>query len=149
MKTIIPLALLCCLGTLVQAAPPAQSAAPVVENAITVMLEGPADVVDATSFAFGAVNITSTGSGGPGAGRVEYKQLSLVREVDASTPKLLEAVVTGKHHPRVELRQGALRIRFEDVVIVDYNLFGKAGKDGGQTETLILEFTKVDVRVDP
>jgi type VI protein secretion system component Hcp len=150
MKTLIPLAVLFSLGTLVPAAPPSRAAAAISANAITVRIDGIAEPISATSFAFGAARIPGqTGSGGPRDGQTVYKQLLINREVDQETTKLVKALMEAKVLRFVEVRQGNLRIRIDNAVIADYNLQGSAGRDGARLESLSLEFADADLRVDP
>jgi type VI secretion system Hcp family effector len=78
---------------------------------------------------------------GMALGKRAHKPLVIVKEMDAASPKLYEAVTTGKHFPSALVETGERQYRLYDVVIAS------AEKSGGgkPTETLTLNFTKVEV----
>jgi type VI secretion system secreted protein Hcp len=56
------------------------------------------DEIDVLSFSWGmAQHGTAAKGGGMGAGKVAVKDIVVTKEVDAASPKLFDACVTGKH----------------------------------------------------
>jgi type VI secretion system secreted protein Hcp len=55
--------------------------------------------IDIVSFSFGAVQSGSfaRGGAGGGAGKAEFQDISVVKEVDKSSPKLFQACAAGTH----------------------------------------------------
>lgn len=83
----------------------------------------------------------------------------VVKQVDASSPKILEAITNGETFPTVELdlanpdgsqpaKEPFLRYTLSDVIITSYTL--SAGAQGERpTESISFNYAKVDVRYDP
>lgn len=56
------------------------------------------DWIEIRSYSQGFSNPTSTGSGGGGgAGKVSCGDVNVMKSIDKASPKLMEAVMTGKH----------------------------------------------------
>jgi type VI secretion system secreted protein Hcp len=66
------------------------------------MKKGHEGQIDIVSFSFGAVQHGSFARGGPGggAGKAEFQDISIVKEVDKSSPKLFQACAAGTHFPK-------------------------------------------------
>lgn len=66
------------------------------------MKKGHESQIDIVSFSFGAVQHGSFARGGPGggAGKAEFQDISIVKEVDKSSPKLFQACAAGTHFPK-------------------------------------------------
>jgi type VI secretion system secreted protein Hcp len=61
--------------------------------------------IDITSFTFGAVQSGSfaRGGAGGGAGKAEFQDISIVKEVDKSSPKLFQACAAGTHFQKATI----------------------------------------------
>src|SRR5437868_6714146 len=63
-----------------------------------------ANAFSITGWSFGATNSATIDAGG-GAGKASVSNLEIVRQFDACSPKLLGAVLNGKHFPTLVLTQ--------------------------------------------
>ncbi|MDF7662333.1 type VI secretion system tube protein Hcp [Erwiniaceae bacterium L1_54_6] len=78
-----------------------------------------------------------TGGGG-GAGKVSFKDLSVVAFIDRASPPLLKYCASGKHINKVEIaccKAGGTQMEYclitlEDVLVTDINFSGSQGPDG-------------------
>jgi type VI secretion system secreted protein Hcp len=106
------------------------------------------------SFSFGADQPTSghTG-GGSGAGKVNMHDLSIVKQVDKASPKLLVACCTGQAIKSAVLtarkaggdQQDYMVVTLSDVVVSNHTTAGQAaGTDGLPNEQVSLNFTKIN-----
>ena len=81
------------------------------------------DEIDVYSFSWGmAQQGTAVKGGGMGAGKVAVTDLTIHKEVDAATPKLLDACVTGKHIASAQLtcrKAGGSAIEYWSVKLTD------------------------------
>jgi type VI secretion system secreted protein Hcp len=81
------------------------------------------DEIDIVSFSWGmAQQGTASKGGGMGAGKVAVKDIVVVKEVDASSPKLFDACFTGKHIPSAQLtcrKAGGSAIEYWTVKLTD------------------------------
>lgn len=61
--------------------------------------------IDIVSFSFGAHQSGSfaRGGAGGGAGKAEFQDISIVKEVDKSSPKLFQACAAGTHFPKANI----------------------------------------------
>lgn len=94
--------------------------------------------INIDSFTWGAVQpgAMSTGGGG-GAGKVQYRDLSIQTSIDKATPAILRYTSNGKHISKVELsacKAGGsqveyFRITLEDVLITSVSYNGASRKD--------------------
>ena len=85
---------------------------------------GHVEQIDIVSFSFGAVQSGSfaRGGAGGGAGKAEFQDISIVKEVDKSSPKLFQACACGTHFPKATLyvrKAGDKLILPVDAVIAD------------------------------
>ena len=93
---------------------------------------------DVTAFEWGASQPgnMNTGGGG-GAGRVQYRDLTVQASMDKATPALLAACSAGKHITKVEIsacKAGGqqteyARIILEEVIITEVSYTGSNGTD--------------------
>jgi len=133
-------------------------------HAITVKIQGigcssvlrTADTFDVSSWTFGAaLAVASSSGGGTSAGKATVSDLLLQKLFDACSPKLFEAVVTGKHFLNATLTEEGqlpdgrtsplLVLTLTDVIADSYRLSGS--ETGGQpTETLTLNYRKICVQ---
>jgi len=105
--------------------------------------------IDIQSWSFGASQSGSMAAGGGGgAGKVSFQELSITKSMDKSSPKLFEALATGKHLKEVKLvLRGSssveyLTITLTDVMISSYSTGGSSGDDR-PTESVSLNFAQI------
>lgn len=96
---------------------------------------------------------TRSSSGGATTGVSEHGDIFITKFVDLATPKLFEACSTGKHFPKATidfLRQSGdakvlyLQIKLEEVLISTITSDGHRNGDELQTETLGLNYGKIE-----
>lgn len=115
---------------------------------------GQSDVheIEVLSWSWGVSNPGSAASGGGGgAGKANFQDLSVMKVIDKSTPKLLQACATGKHIAKATLtvrkagsnQQDYLVIVFEDVLITSVQTGGH--NQGAPVESISLNYAKVQV----
>ena len=113
------------------------------------------DEVEVLSFSWGVTNAGTVGSGGHGAAKATFPDLSIVHTVDRASPALLKACATGMHLPGVTItqrkagkdQQDYLVIKMNDVIItgvVDGSATGQPS-----SETVTLAFAKIDLEYRP
>ena len=100
------------------------------------------------SYTWGATNITSTGSGGGGAGKVVLQDLQVTRAIDSQSSQLLGAVNSGLHLACVELTDGSLKITLRDVSVSSYLVGGSSGSKTPTVEQVSLSFASFAYAVD-
>ncbi len=96
------------------------------------------------------------GGGGGGGGRVGVQDISFVKEVDQSSPNLMQACATGKHISEATLTvrhagedvQEYLVITLENCIVENVSPQGSAG-DAAPTEELTLSYEKVSWEYRP
>ena len=108
------------------------------------------DEIEIYSFSLGATQTGGT-TGGGGAGRVIFTDISFTKPVDKSSPHLYLLCAQGKHIPTAILygRKAGERptdyyiIKLTDVLISSVQTSGASGGDR-PTETLSLNYTKIE-----
>lgn len=93
--------------------------------------------------------------GGAGSGKVTLSDIVIVKEIDKSSPKLLQACATGKHFPQATLtvakttgkgkkpaQETYLTIKLENVLVSSYNASG-SGDNREPTDEFSLNFAKI------
>jgi len=113
------------------------------------------DEIELLSFSWGVTNSGTIGSGGGGAGRETFRDLSIVHNVDKASPRLLAACATGLHLKDATItqrkagkgQQEYLIIKMNDVIITGVTLSDTSGEAG--SETVSLAFAKVDLEYKP
>ncbi|MEP7186967.1 MAG: type VI secretion system tube protein Hcp [Rhodanobacter sp.] len=85
--------------------------------------------IEIESWSWGATNVGSMGPGG-GSGKADFSDITISKQVDKSTPKLLKAAAEGQHIKSMLLTcrkaRGArgqleyLKVTLEDVMISSY-----------------------------
>ncbi len=105
--------------------------------------------IDILSWSWGASQTGSMASGGGGgAGKVSMQDFSFTKSIDKSSPKLFEALATGKHLKEVKLTlRGSssveyLTITLSDVLVSSYST-GGSGADDRPTESVSLNFARI------
>jgi hypothetical protein len=87
-------------------------------------------------------------SSGAGAGKVNFNEFTITKEVDKASPKLRQFCANGKHIPQgtITLRKAGgggkdyLVIKFDTVIISSYQI---SASNENPTESLSLNFTKI------
>jgi type VI secretion system secreted protein Hcp len=110
--------------------------------------------LEVLSFSWGASEQTSQGSN-HATGKVTLSDLSIMKKVDPASPKLFQACVTGQHFQKVQLlalrnddsgrRQPFYKLTLGDVVVGSIQHAGSAGGDDTPTESVSLNFAKVEI----
>jgi type VI secretion system secreted protein Hcp len=95
--------------------------------------------IDVTSFSFGAVQSGSfaRGGAGGGSGKAEFQDISIVKEVDKSSPKLFQACAAGTHFPKATIfvRKAGdkpleyYRVELSDLIVSSVQNSGSAAGD--------------------
>src|SRR3990172_7048076 len=106
--------------------------------------------IDVLSWSWGASQSGSTAMGGAGAGKVVMQDFHFTKSVDKSSPKLFEALATGKHlkDATFVIRKAGgepheyLKFTFTDALISSYSTGGSSGEDR-PTESISLNFAQI------
>ena len=95
--------------------------------------------IDIVSFSFGAVQSGSfaRGGAGGGAGKAEFQDISIVKEVDKASPKLFQACAAGTHFPTatIYVRKAGdkpleyYKVELSDLIVSSVQNSGSAGGD--------------------
>jgi len=110
--------------------------------------------IDLESFSWG---LSKAGEGATGQrGRVTVHDISCVKEVDKSTPKLCEAVLTGKVFPKVEIHDTAtygearatfFKIELTNASVIKHAMSASGSASGSDaaapTDSFSLDFSEV------
>ncbi len=112
---------------------------------------GDGSVFKLRGFSFGTSQSGTSGSSssGAGAGKVKFKEFSIKKLTDKSSPIFFLACATGKHFPKVTVtlkknKVPYLVIKMTDVLISSYSASSKAGST--PEDTLTLNFAKIDLQ---
>ena len=114
------------------------------------------DEIEVLSFSWGISNPASHGaSGGAGAGKATFQDLSIVHKIDKATPSLFAACATGEHLKDATIthrkagkgQQEYLVVKLNDVLITGVVHGGTSG--AAASETVSLVFAKVDFEYKP
>jgi type VI secretion system secreted protein Hcp len=108
---------------------------------------------DILSFSWG---VHRAGAGATGQTRrrgvATVEDVLITKEYDKSSPKLAEAVCTGKVFPKVEIhdtttyaenRSTYLKYELKNVLVTSHNVSGTTGGDAVPTETMSLNFEEI------
>ena len=97
---------------------------------------------------------TGTGGGG-GAGKVQFKPIVITKPIDTSTPKLFQALVTGRHLPAVQIHlvnpDGAggdevfYSVKLEQVLVTEIHQQDAGKSDGHTLEQVSLDFQSIEI----
>ena len=111
--------------------------------------------INLDSWSWGATQ-TGTGGGG-GAGKVSVQNFSFDKTVDKASPKLFEALTTGKHIKEATLElcrpsgadqsQCYLVIKLTDVMVSGYQIGGSS--ENVPTDQISLNFAKIEFSYKP
>src|SRR6185503_12385495 len=115
--------------------------------------------IDILSFSWGEAQTGTSGhGGGGGAGKVVPQDFALTKLMDKSTPVLYISCATGTHFKSAILtarkagagtQQEYLTVTMEDVLVTSYQVGGSGGGDVVPTESLTLNFAKLEVIYRP
>ena len=118
--------------------------------------EGHRGSITLDSWSFGATQMGTSGGGG-GSGKVIMQDFHFDKHVDKASPKIFEALTTGKHIKDATLElcrtdserqsQCYLVITLTDVVISGYQLGGSGGDV--PTDQFSLNFAKIEFSYKP
>lgn len=95
------------------------------------------DWTNVDSFEWGAIQPGSMTSGGGGAGKVNFNDLTVIAAIDKSTPTILKNCATGQHLSKVEVsvcKAGGEQIEYsrttlEDVLVTAVKFIGAQEND--------------------
>lgn len=110
--------------------------------------------IDVNSFDWGSgvpgIQAAGNQGDGGGAGKVTFNDLKITKVVDKSSPVLMQAAASGKHFDKAVLScrkaggsQDFMTVTLSDVVVTSYQT---SGKSDGVTESITLNFTKVEFK---
>jgi type VI secretion system secreted protein Hcp len=113
------------------------------------------DEIEVLSFSWGVTNAGSAATGGAGAGKATFRDLSIVHNIDKASPKLLQACATGVHLKEATIthrkagrsQQEFLVVKMNDIIVTSVT-HGGAG-DQTPSETVSLAFAKVNLEYRP
>jgi len=114
--------------------------------------------IDIMSFSWGAAQRgTSATGGGGGAGKVHFNDIDFIKKTDASSPLLMVNCASGAHikEANFTVRKAGgeqleyLKIKLTDVLISSYKEHGSIGGGDIPTESLSLNFSKVEYSYQP
>lgn len=110
--------------------------------------------IDLESWSWGASQTgTHSAGGGGGAGKVSMQDFHFSMKVNKATPKLILACAKGDHISKAVLtcrkaggtQEEFLKYTFSDVLVSSYQTGGSGGSDIVPTETISLNYTKMEV----
>jgi type VI secretion system secreted protein Hcp len=99
----------------------------------------------------------SSAGGGGGAGKVAMQDFHFNMFVNKASPKLMLACATGDHLKTAKLtvrkaggdQQEFMTITFSDILVSAYSTGGASGGDSVPTESISLNFSKVEFEYKP
>ena len=115
------------------------------------------DWIEVINYGFGCSQPTSStaaSAGGASSGRVNIQNFTFTHFLDKASPKLFEAVCTGKHFPTVTVelcRAGGDKLKYmeyklQNVMIASIGRGGDAkGDDDVPVESVSLDFGKIEM----
>jgi type VI secretion system secreted protein Hcp len=110
--------------------------------------------IDVESFSWGATQQGSSAfGGGAGAGKVSYQDFHFVMKMSKASPKLLDAVSTGKHIKQATVtvrkagtkQQEFLTIKFYDLLVSSYQTGGSGGGSEIPMEQISMNYAKMEM----
>jgi type VI secretion system secreted protein Hcp len=113
--------------------------------------------IDVLSWSWGAANAGTHSGGGGGAGKVSMSDVTVSKELDKSSPRLMLACAQGQHIRQAVLicRSLAdepveyLKITFSDVLVSSYTVGGSAVGDNPPTESISFNFSRIEIEYVP
>ena len=111
------------------------------------------DEIEVVSFSWGATNPIAVSSGGSAAGKVTFKEFSIVHQIDKASPLLMKACATGQHLKDATITQRKAGKGQHDFLIFKMNdvIITSVTEVSGDpdVETVTLTFAKVAVEYKP
>jgi type VI secretion system secreted protein Hcp len=111
--------------------------------------------IDVLGFDGDAVAPVTIGSGG-GAGKVDLKPIVNTKPIDKSTPKLFEALVTGRHLPDVQLdvvrtddkgaQETFYSVKLETVTVSEIPQLDEGKAGGRPLEQVTFDYQRIELR---
>jgi type VI secretion system secreted protein Hcp len=105
------------------------------------------------SFSWGITNPTSQTGGGGGAGKPVVQDFMIVKEMNNSSPQLMEKCCSGEHIQSISLTLASketkldyLKIKLEDVIISSYQTGGGASGGAVPMDQVSFTFRSIDVQ---
>lgn len=110
--------------------------------------------IDLLSWSWG---VSQTGSfaygGGGGSGKANFHDISFMKKIDKSSPKLIQACATGEHIKKAILtarkagkdQQEYLKFTFTDVLVSSYQTNGSGAGDPIPMDSISLNYGKIEV----
>lgn len=115
------------------------------------------DEIEIMSWHWGMTQLGGMGTGGGGGmGKVSFSDLTFMHYVDKASPNLMKMCATGEHLKEAKMTirksgktpQEFLLITMSDVFITQVTPSGSNG-EGGMSESVSLQFSKVDLEYKP
>ncbi|WP_435020236.1 Hcp family type VI secretion system effector [Tundrisphaera sp. TA3] len=108
--------------------------------------------IESYSMAAHQTGTFATGGGG-GAGKASFSDITVVKKVDKSSPKLFEACATGKHIKSVVIsvnkaggqQEEYIKYTLSDVLISGFQGSGSESSDSVPTESISFNFAKIEM----
>lgn len=116
------------------------------------------DEIDLITWQWGEQQTGSMAAGGGGgAGKVSMMDFSFTMKVNNASPLLVLACATGEHFPKAMLtcrkagkeQQEYLKIKFTDLLVTSYTTGGSQGGDEIPTDSISLNYTKMEYGYAP
>ena len=108
--------------------------------------------IELLSYSWGLAQTLAPGGGG-GAGKPTVQDFSIVKQIDKSSPKLMEATCTGQHLPAVQLslvnkesQLEYMKIKLTDVLISSYQTGGAGAGGAVPVDQVSFNFNSVDIQ---
>ena len=110
--------------------------------------------IDVESWSWGATQGgTGAYGGGHGAGKVQMQDFNFTMKVCKASPKLMDAVATGKHIPKGTLvcrkaggkQEEFLKVIFTDLLVSSYQTGGSGQSDVVPMEQISCNFAKIEM----
>lgn len=108
--------------------------------------------IDIESFSFGAIQSGSFAKGGAGggAGKATFQDISIVKEVDKSSPKLFQACAAGTHFPAATIfvrKAGDKPLEYYKIELKDLIVSGiqNSGSSGGDNVMESITFNTASI----
>src|SRR5689334_10040913 len=109
--------------------------------------------IELLSFSWGISNTVSHTGGGGGAGKVQVSDFSIVKQMGASSPLLMEKCCQGEHIPSVtitlvnkETKEEFYKIKLTDVLISSYQTGGAGGGGATPMDQISFNFRDMDLQ---
>jgi type VI secretion system secreted protein Hcp len=108
--------------------------------------------IELLSYSWGLAQTLASGGGGT-AGKPTVQDFVIVKQIDKSSPKLMEATCTGQPLPSVQLslvnkesQLEYLKVKLTDVLISSYQTGGAGAGGAVPVDQVSFNFTSVDIQ---